>query len=277
MPSITALTVSVNYTDFLVHILEENYSLFDRWVIVTDTSSRDVVFECNKYSNVVCIQTDVFYKDGAKFNKWAGINEALKLIDDGWVLFLDSDIVLHKETRRILNNLSLKEDCIYGVDRVNCNADEWEVYRKKRNMLVNSWLLTSAGLSLGSRLVHIYGHEGDNGKFAGWNPLGFFQLVHRKSFNLYPQNSKGADHCDIVFARLYPRDKRILIPEILAIHLESEFVIKGTNWYGRISMPFVTRRNRLKMSYLIKLMSRRILVVKMALLRKFKNKFGNVI
>ena len=31
-----ALTVSVNYSDFLVHAISANKNLFDKWVVVTD-------------------------------------------------------------------------------------------------------------------------------------------------------------------------------------------------------------------------------------------------
>ena len=259
-----AVTVSVNYSDFLCHTLEENKKLFDKWVIVTDTKDIETKELCDKYKdfNVVCVQTDLFYQK-ALFNKYAGVNEGLKLIDtDAWVLFIDSDIVLHEQTRRVLESIDLEEDTIYGVDRVNCKGYEnWFNFKIKRNLVVDNWLLTTAGFDLGARLVHYYGYENGDGKFAGWNPLGFFQLAHHSAFDMYPQNSIGADHCDLVFARQWPRNKRVNIPEILAIHLESEFIIKGTNWYGRLSQPFTNEHKpKLTVSYLFKVIRIKILL-----------------
>lgn len=254
-----ALTVSVNYSDFLIHTLQENHFLFDKWIIVTSPSDRDTQKLCKLYSNVVCISTNLFYANGARFNKYAGINEGLKYIDDdAWVLFIDSDICLHKETRRVLENIPLNNNCIYGIDRLNCVGEEqWFSFKKRRDLVVDNWLLTNAFMTWGSRLVHYYGYENGNGKFAGWNPLGYFQLCHRSSFSSYPMKEDGADHCDLLFARQYTRENRVHIPELMAIHLESKFIHKGVNWYGRISIPFNSKDKSPSLSYLWKLFLRR--------------------
>jgi hypothetical protein len=65
-------------------------------------------------------------------------------------------------------------------------------------------------------------------------------LCHRSAFDQYPQQSHGADHCDLLFARLWPRKLRTHIPELLAVHLESENAGAGVNWYGRKSKPLVS-------------------------------------
>lgn len=238
---ITAVTVSVNYPDFLKHTLKENHKLFDKWIVITDLKDEETVKLCKEYENVVVARTDVFYTKGI-FNKYAGINEGLKLVteDDEWILFLDSDIVLHYETRRVIENVAKDKTCIYGMDRLNCvGLDQYKDYNKGKGILEESWKLMTAGLEFGTRLVHHYGHEGENGRFEGWRPLGFFQLCYNGSFESYPQDSLGADHCDLEFPRIYfSREKRILIPELFCIHLESERANKGVNWYGRKSLPF---------------------------------------
>lgn len=238
-----AVTVSVNYSDFLEHVIESNKKLFDKWIIVTDTKDLKTKELCEKYE-VFCIQTDSFYEDGASFNKYAGINEGLKYVDDdAWIMFLDSDIFLHYSTRRILEELHLDPNGLYGVDRITCEGlQKWLDYKNGRDILRENWLLTTEGLTFGARLVHHYGHEGENGRFEGWRPLGFLQLVHRQSFKNYPQDSKTADHCDLLFARQYPRNRRYLIPEIYVIHLESEHAGKAVNWRGRKSQPFAVKK-----------------------------------
>ena len=253
---IQAITVSVNYDDFLEHVLEENHRLFDQWIIVTSLKDDKTYNICYKYKNVLCLRTDVFYENGAKFNKYAGINVAIQhLKNPDWVLFLDSDIVLHNQTRRILENLNLQKDCLYGIDRLNCvGLPTWKKFSHKRDLVIDNWMLTNANMPLGTRLVHYYGYDRGDGKFAGWNPLGFFQLAHSSAFNVYPQNSLGADHCDLMFARTWQRNRRVFIPEIMAIHLESKFAIKGTNWYGRISEPFSYEKKYPTLKYLLKLM-----------------------
>jgi hypothetical protein len=234
-----ALTVSVNYSDFLVHVIEENKKLFDKWVIVTDLEDYKTKKLCDEHG-LTCVQTNAFYERGI-FNKFAGINEGLKEIDaDAYVLFLDSDIILPWWTRRVIEELHIDPSNIYGIDRLDIRGGEkFKKFKEGKGLLHNNWLLTNANLPIGSRLIHLYGVEGENGKFGGWNPLGFFQLCHRSAFDQYPENSLGADHCDLVFSKLFPREKRVFIPEIYGLHLLTESESKGVNWYGRRSKPFI--------------------------------------
>ncbi len=238
MKKISAITVCVGYSDFLCWTISENKNLFNEWIIVTSKSDMQTKELCDNY-NLMCIQTDVFYEKGV-FNKYAGINEGLKHIDrDGWIVFLDADIILHNLTKYVLEHISLDETCIYGIDRVNCvGLPKWLNYVSKRDSLFQNWLLHGAGFPFGARLVHYFGEKVDKGKFVGWRPLGFFQMCYGRSFDKYPENTIGADHCDLEFVRNWSRDKRVLIPELMAIHLESEGSFKGMNWMGRKSLPF---------------------------------------
>lgn len=233
-----AVSVCVNYADFFKHTAPENKGIFDKWIIVTDKADTEVEALCIEHG-LTCVKTDAFYEHGI-FNKYAGINEGLKLVDDdAWILFLDSDIVLQKETRRVLEHIPLSINKMYGIDRLNCvGYKKWKQYKAGSGVLTQNWLLSAAGLELGARLVHYYGHQGENGRFEGWRPLGFFQLVHRSQFVTYPQDTLGADHCDLIFAREWTRKDRVLIPELLGVHLESEGAGKAINWYGRKSKPF---------------------------------------
>ena len=236
--NVTCITVCVDYSDFLCWSLLENKSLFDNWIIVTSTKDSKTKELCDN-NNVFCLQTDSFYEKGI-FNKYAGINEALKLVPkDSWVLFLDGDIILPNLFRYILEHLTLDPKVIYGIDRVNCiGLEKWVEYIRKRDSLFQNWLLHASGFPFGARLVHFFGEKRDEGQFLGWRPLGFFQLCHTSAFTSYPQNTIGADHCDLEFVRNWKRDNRILIPEILGIHLESVGAPKGINCHGRKSLPF---------------------------------------
>lgn len=253
---IEALTVCVNYSDFLIHAIKYNKHIFDKWVIVTDTKDIKTKELCDKHG-LTCVQTDVFYKDGAKFRKYAGINEGLKYLDkDAWICFLDGDIILSPFTRRTLENLKLNKNKIYGIDRFNCTGYErWIKYQKSGGVLLDNWLLHGAGLEWGVRIVHIYGEKGDCGKFTGWKPLGFFQLVHGTKFSIYPEGSEDASHGDLAFAKLWDRSHRELIPEIVGIHLDTS-TYKSHNWWGRKSNVFFYEK---KVSFLIRLWDRFII------------------
>lgn len=236
---ISAISVCVNYSDFAAWSIMANKDLFSKWIIVTDTKDELTKQLCS-YHGVQCIQTDIFYEDGS-FKKFKGINEALKKVGNNeWVVFIDIDMVLPPHTKRVFSELEFDKKCIYGIDRVNCNGiQSWIKFVNNPRLIIDSWLLTPSGMNLGSRIIHLYGQRGDNGKFGGYKPLGFFQMCHTSQFSKYPDECKGADHCDIVFANLWSRSQRTLIPEILGVHLESEDNKWGSNWNGRLTAPFM--------------------------------------
>lgn len=235
--NLVAITVCCQYSDFLSWSILNNRNLFNRWIIVTDTKDQKTKDLCT-YWGIECIQTDVFYENGS-FNKYAGINEALKKVKSGWVLFLDADIILPPHTKRVLDNLKLDKSNIYGIDRFDLRGiNQWVEFVNQPFNLIDNWLVTSGSYPLGGRVVHVYGN-GNNPAFTGWKPIGFFQLAHTDSFSKYPDNCTGADHCDIEFANNYLRENRILIPEILAAHLISDDANWGSNWNSRITTQFL--------------------------------------
>ncbi len=88
------------------------------------------------------------------------------------------------------------------------------------------------GWRVGSRLSHF--------DYGGYVPIGFFQMWNRAStITRYPTTQDaGAEHTDVLHGLQWPRPDRILIPEIIAVHLESEPCAMGANWKGRITKQF---------------------------------------
>jgi hypothetical protein len=238
---IEAIVVCVNYSDFLAYTLPANRSLFDNMVVVTDTKDADTVSVCNKY-NVRCIQTDAFYAGGNRFNKAAGINVGLKALrKHAWVVHLDADILLPPLTRYILEKVPLSTSKIYGIDRLMCNTyEDWIEYVEGPMSVHEGWAFTHLNLfSVGSRLVQ-YGEWMEEGVPDGWVPIGFFQMWHPSTTNTYtyPGEHAAADRTDVLHAKRYPRANRELIPELVAIHLDSETARMGANWSGRQTARF---------------------------------------
>jgi glycosyltransferase involved in cell wall biosynthesis len=233
-----AITVCCNYSDFLAWSALANKHIFDRWVVVTDTKDYKTHQICLEHG-LTCVKTDIFYANGG-FNKYRGINEGLKHITKtDWVLFLDGDIVLPHIAKRVLRELDLDPTVLYGIDRVNIKGlPAFADYMAQPSMNHENWLLNIDGLEMGARIVHYFGQAGDNGRYGGWKPLGFFQLAHSSQFTTYPESSLYADHDDILFANHWTRTKRCLIPEIVGLHLESDDAVWGQNWKGRRSAPF---------------------------------------
>lgn len=237
----TVITVSVNYPDYLSQSLLHNRFLFDEYIVVTSPEDKRTQNISNYYVTK-CITTNSFYKDGAKFNKWNGINDALDSIknkDDKWILFLDSDIALPPISRRVFDEYDFDPECLYGIDRYDCvGIDNWLKYLANPGYVYNNWLMDMNKFDIGARICQYYGGRHEGGKFQGWLPLGFFQLAHGSQFGSYPSNSSTADHEDLVFAKQWRRNKRIMIPEIVGLHLVSNMEKGKNNWSGRVSADF---------------------------------------
>ena len=231
---IEAVTVCVNYSDFLAWAIPFNKHFFERWIVVTDSRDRATQKLC-EYHHVQYAVTDDFYRDGQAFNKGAGINAGLsQLARDGWVVHIDADIVLPPRTRELLEKADLQLDCLYGIDRMMCRsfADWTRFVQAPAVQHEQEVFVHTTAFDMGVRIAKT---DRD-----GYLPIGFFQLWHPGASNVrwYPDYHGTSARGDMIFAQQWSRRRRNLIPEILAIHLESEEVENGHNWRGRRSRPF---------------------------------------
>ena len=243
-----AVTVCVNYGDFLRAIAPLNAPLFDRWIVVTEAADDETRAICAKYG-LVCLVSEEHRRpvnpyDGGKFNKGALVDRGLQLCSrHAWRLHLDADIVLPAQFRRLLDMASLDPSCLYGADRINVPGwDNWQA------LLRSGWLHGATdtahlncvefprGLPVGARWASYR---------AGYVPLGFFQLWHSsqdedgwRTTKTYPRTLGDACHSDTQHAFQWDRKKRILLPEVIAVHLDSEFLHTGANWNGRKTKRF---------------------------------------
>lgn len=233
---IEAVIVCHNYSDFLEHTLPENLQFLDGAVVVTTPGDRATRALCERLS-VDCIDTEVFFDSGDRFNKGRGINLGLShLRHDDWLLHLDADTLLPHRFRGMLDAAKLDKSCVYGADRRNIiGFDKFEEFKARgHNPQWTYRYLVSApeGLSMGARLIH---------KEYGFCPIGYFQLWHSSQRRRYPINQGSAEHTDVLFSVQWPREKRILLPELYVYHLESERAKMGANWAGRTTKKFGAR------------------------------------
>jgi hypothetical protein len=231
---IEAVIVSVDYGDFLAYSLPANKRHFDNLVVVTAPHDEHTKAIC-AYHHVRCVETDEFYQGNDPFNKAKGINYGLAhLALDGWVVHLDADIVLPPRARELLHKIELDPAVIYGLDRIMCPSFEaWQEFvSNPEQQHTDEVFVTANAYQLGSRVARL---DRD-----GYVPIGFFQMWHpaRSGVTRYPVQHGTAGRTDMLFAMQWPRRRRALIPEIVAIHLESEAALCGTNWRGRQTKPF---------------------------------------
>ena len=235
---IEAVTVCHNYADFLEQTLPRNLAHFDHYLVVTHEDDRRTINLCHKLG-VECRRTNLMhFSERDPFAKARAIDFGLAYLRrDDWVVHLDADVYLPPTTRNILNTIPLDPACIYGVDRCNCTSfDAWQQFIRcpalNLHQHTEGCLTLPPTFPLGARITLPH--------YGGYVPIGFFQLWNAGRFphRRYPLNQGSAEHTDVLHAIQWPAPNRRLIPEIIAVHLESEPADMGANWTGRRTREF---------------------------------------
>jgi hypothetical protein len=242
MLKIEAVTICVNYSDFLSETIKFNKGLFDRWLIVTEPGDGATRELCRRHNLPTLLSTDGT-RLSQDFNKGRLIERGLKhLSAEGWRLHIDADIVLPFDFRHRLEAADLQEDTIYGIDRLMVkNWDQWQQVIKSGYLQGGQFdfhcrTTLMRPFEMGSRWCHPQ---------FGYIPIGFFQLwsssqdeYHGARIKPYPMAHGNACRTDVQHGFQWDRHKRALIPEIIGVHLESEPAPLGANWKGRRTRLF---------------------------------------
>lgn len=132
---IDCIIQSFGYTDFLEITLPRNKGFFDSVTVWTKTGDEATKAVCAR-EGVRCVETDLFTKNGSKFNRGAAFNAAFREIvqeyaNKGgypqWCCILDSDIVLPPNFRAQFESSNPDSECFYGARRYNVETiDQWE-------------------------------------------------------------------------------------------------------------------------------------------------------
>jgi len=209
-----AVTVCVNYDDYLALTLPWNVGHFDAWLIITDLEDEATrrLVEDSPWDNVECYATDAFYRGGAPFRKGLAIEEGFDALGrEGWMMVLDADVILPEALTRPREGWL--EDCIYSPQRRLCEDVRWFTHELEWDTL-----------PYGNEKV-IFPFE-----FAG-----YCQLFHASASCLKKRPWYGVDHptaqaCDSDFYSKWPKAKRVR-PPFEVLHLGPTRV----NWSGRVS------------------------------------------
>lgn len=88
--------VCVDYADILALTLPYNIHHFKSIVVATTPNDVETIKVCNDVGATVHL-TEVFYANGAKFNKFAALEECLDIVQhDDWLAIMDADIAIPK-------------------------------------------------------------------------------------------------------------------------------------------------------------------------------------
>lgn len=229
MPKIECVIVSVDYADFLAWTLPFNKIQFDNIIVVTSVEDVKTQKLC-EYWHVRCIKSNAWKEGGGGFNKGKLINVGLEAIEgDDWVVHMDADIYLPPHFRRVFDCMVLDKDSLYTMDRMMCrNFGEWiRFLMQPKVQHENNIFIHDGPFPLGVRLAST--------NYGGYLPIGFFQCWNQGQQNLlYPIEHTTAARADLQFTLNFPRDKRNMMAECIAIHLETIGEKgMGNNWSGR--------------------------------------------
>lgn len=229
------VTTCVGFDDVLDVTLRENHAHLDTMIVVTSHEDKKTQGVAKKHG-AICVVTDLFSKNGRKFNKGAALNAGMgRWQYMGWRLILDADMILPDSYRRmIMNHTHLDENCIYGADRVDVvGLDELAAIRAGGVQHRHGFLINAGGKrSPSGRYVDT---------LRGYVPIGCHQLYHSSQEKPYPWSLGTAAHDDVLFAEQWRREHRRMLPTAMCYHLCPEEPRMSQNWEGRKSKRLDTK------------------------------------
>jgi hypothetical protein len=225
--ALSGITVSVGYDDLLAITLPQNLDLFDQLIVVTsetDKRTQQLVTDLSRRNTGLdLLVTDLFYRDGAIFNKFRAVEAATQRIDPArWCLILDADIFLPATTRERLaagGLCQLNPDCLYGARR-------WLILRKAQLQVISQGAADVAETSLiHERYFECYQDSEIAGYFQLFHPASRF-LMQRPWYGIDWRHAGGGDSD---FMLKFPAVNRCWLPDCEVYHLGQP----GENWFGR--------------------------------------------
>lgn len=211
MPPINAVVVCVGYDDLLKVTMPTLLPHVAQMVVVTAPQDERTQEYLKDFPNARAHVTDAFYRDGAKFNKGAGMEEGFDALGrSGWILVLDADILVPPDLTDRIERLRPRKGNLYNPRRrILENPADWWQYTNPQK-----W----GKLPL---------RKEDKGHY------GYFQLFHAADPALagrpwYPTDFVHAGQCDDKFQHKWPLDRK-LRPDFEVLHLGK----CDENWFGR--------------------------------------------
>jgi hypothetical protein len=208
-----AIIVSVDYADLLAITLPYNRHHFTDVMVVTKPTDKKTaaVTEACRCS---VLQTDVFNAGGATFNKFAAIEEAVRILrPQGWLCLLDADIMIPK-----------------GMADPQQSWHIGKIYSPLRRMWVNTSLQPPPESDWGQLP---YGEPRNATRFAGYMQVFHVQDAVLTSRPWHRLDYDNASDGDTEFSRKWAKTNKVR-PAFDVLHLGQD----SKNWCGRAT-PYV--------------------------------------
>lgn len=203
-----AIMVCVDYCDLLEITLPRNAHHFDEIMVVTspaDVNTQTYLEMLSCTIPVKCFVSDLFYENGAIFNKWKALEAGLDAFGrEGWICIMDADVIWPQETPVIKFEIG-------------------KLYTPMRRMRHEVTLPIPPEKEWGRYPIHR--------NIAEW--AGYSQIFHASDPALGPApwheiDWKHAGGADSFFQRKWAPENKVR-PQFEVLHLGEA----GKNWAGR--------------------------------------------
>jgi hypothetical protein len=242
-PRLEFVSVCIGYAGELRETLPYNLRHADDYVVATAPDDEETREVCRRLG-VRCLLSDDHKRAGADFNKGRLVQKLMDQVSAReWLCHVDADTALPLHFRRALFELNdLDARKVYGCDRITATGEAaWAKLKATGYLDGGQWswhygVQFPPGYPVGTRWV---------GAQHGYCPIGFLQLMHGEALSYkgvrarpYPAHHGDAARSDVQHAIAFDRKDRVLLPEVVAVHLESEPAGLGANWKGRTTRRF---------------------------------------
>lgn len=243
MDEIVAITVSINYADYLEDTLPHNRYLFkDFWIVTEETDTKTIEL-ATKYKCQIHFTTKT-HENGAKFN-FAGIRREIQQIvhtkyPDKWICLLDADAYI-SNSFSCLDITKLNKENVYGCQRkIYAYREQFlhDLLNKENQLLYKNEVVKISPVVFRGPIPQRRPNIEFRSNISRPTPVsrpepkvytyGYFQLYFNK-LKLYENYSKSCEKCDVNFANLFK--EQVMLPNISVFHLGPN----GINWNGRVS------------------------------------------
>lgn len=196
-----AMSVCIQYSDYLAQTLPNNRPLFSAYYIITERSDTETIKLAQAYKCILLF-TDQKNAKGASFNKSGMLHAAQHFVHKrhsySWIVVVDADIFLPANLWKLIDVHGLNKNGIYGISRKTYNTHADYVAGR-----VSSEDVCELGV------------------------IGYFQLYWNKS-KYYEPWSMNCSKCDMTFMKAFRHVRAFT--SIYCFH----FGEKNTNWDGRV-------------------------------------------
>jgi hypothetical protein len=217
---LTAFIVCVDYHDYLALTLPYNRHHFRNVVIITteqDKQTQDIGDK--NFADVYC--TDVFYRNGAKFNKFAAMEEVFDSYGrSGWICIMDADVLWPKHIDWEFQDPEKPQDVSRGT---KFQMQAGKLYTPLRRM----WEEVTPNIPQEPYWAQFPLHP-QQAEFAGYTQIFHGSDPHLVSAPWHQTNWKHAGGADSFFQMKWPAVNKVR-PPFTCLHLGKA----GMNWCGR--------------------------------------------